>query len=356
MTYHQLIIKAKEWHSKKMPFVLFSLPESKNLLAYFQNTKEKYTTSTYDHQGFVMAPFDYDKTALIIPVAHSEFEMATLPELSSHPNQNIEIPSSDEGKQHHLKIIKEAIAEITVSETKKIVLSRKKEITLTSFDFITLANQIFTKNYNGLKYLWYHPETAIWCGTTPETLLHLNGSSFSTMSLAGTKRAYKDEAPLWTYKEIDEQNIVTSAIFDALQNITPVLKMSKAYAQKAGDLFHLRTDVTGVVRKKNAKIEKFVNALHPTPAVCGTPFESAKDFILKNEAYNRQYYTGFLGNINSEQGGSSLFVNLRSMKIVDNIATMYVGGGIIEKSDSELEWEETQNKLQTMLKVVAPML
>jgi isochorismate synthase len=356
MTYKQLIKKAKAWYDKELPFVLFCFPKSNEVLAYFQNTAAHFTTETFDQKGFVMAPFEFDKTAMMIPAAQADFESAPVPKLSMLPAHEIQIPDEHHGKEHHLNIVNAAIDEIATGRTKKIVLSRKKDIELSAFDIETLADQIFTKNYNGLKYLWYHPETALWCGTTPETLLVLKDKNFSTMSLAGTKKALSDQKAQWSYKEISEQEIVTSAIFDSLQHITQVVKMSRPYTQQAGNLVHLRTDVSGVVTRKNARILKFVKALHPTPAVCGTPFKNAKSFILTHERYNRHFYTGFLGNINCEKEGSSLFVNLRSMKIEKSMASLYVGGGIVENSDAELEWIETQNKLQTMLKVVAPML
>ena len=44
------------------------------------------------------------------------------------------------------------------------------------------------------------------------------------------------------------------------------------------------------------------------------------------------------------------------MKIEENKAHLYVGGGITFDSNPEEEWEETQNKLQTMLQVVQPIL
>lgn len=356
MTYSELANKAKNSFQEKIPFVLFSFPESKEVHAYFQNSNKKYTTDTFEEWGFVMAPFDSDQTALIIPREHSVCFDVSLPEVSSHPTTAIQIPNENKGKEHHIKMVNDAISEMSTSTTNKIVLSRKKDIKLSNFDVVTLANQIFTKDYNGLKYLWYHPETEIWCGTTPETLLNLKGENFTTMSLAGTQTIENGKNPSWTHKEEEEQNIVTHEIFDALHNITPVLKITKPYTHRAGTVAHLRTDITGVIRKKNAKIKKFVDALHPTPAVCGTPFKASKDFILKNEDYSRQFYTGFLGNINCQEDGSRLFVNLRSMKIANKIATLFVGGGILKQSDAEEEWEETQNKLQTMLKVVAPML
>lgn len=356
MTYPQVIKKAEEWYTKKMPFVLFSFPDDDQLFCLFQNSIEKFTTKTFDDHGFVMAPFDYKKEALIIPSAHATPIIITKPDVTSHTKEDIEIPNTTDGKETHLNLINEVLREIESGTAIKVVLSRKKDVKLTNFNIKTLADQIFTKSYNGLRYIWFHPETDLWCGTTPETLLKLKETSFSTISLAGTKKIIENEEVKWTSKEIQEQAIVTDSIFDSLQNITPVLKVSKPYTHKVGTLAHIRTDVSGVIRNKNARVSKFIDALHPTPAVCGTPFINAKQFILKNELYNREFYTGFLGNVKCDVVGSNLYVNLRSMKIKNNIASIFVGGGILEESNPELEWEETQNKLQTMLKVVAPML
>ncbi len=44
------------------------------------------------------------------------------------------------------------------------------------------------------------------------------------------------------------------------------------------------------------------------------------------------------------------------MKIEGNMANLYVGGGITAISNPQAEWEETQNKLQTMLHVLKPFL
>jgi len=104
--------------------------------------------------------------------------------------------------------------------------------------------------------------------------------------------------------------------------------------------------------------------LHPTPAVCGLPKESAKQFILEHEDYNREFYTGFLGELNCEttiaprsgrrnienrayavsRTSTQLYVNLRCMQLKNQQAIIYVGGGITEGSNAESEWEETVSK------------
>ena len=91
--------------------------------------------------------------------------------------------------------------------------------------------------------------------------------------------------------------------------------------------------------------------MHPTPAVCGLPKQSAKDFILQNENYNRDFYTGFLGEINI-LNKTDLFVNLRCIQIVDNIAYIYIGCGITKDSIPDKEFLETVNKSITMKRVI----
>ncbi|WP_313791385.1 chorismate-binding protein [Lacinutrix neustonica] len=112
--------------------------------------------------------------------------------------------------------------------------------------------------------------------------------------------------------------------------------------------------------------------MHPTPAVCGLPKATAKQFILENENYKREFYTGFLGELNCQERTSrntnrrnvennaynlvntvsNLYVNLRCMQLSDVQASIYVGGGITKDSMPKKEWEETVNKAETMKKVL----
>ena len=57
-------------------------------------------------------------------------------------------------------------------------------------------------------------------------------------------------------------------------------------------------------------IGELVEALHPTPAVCGLPKQEAIDFITANESIDRKYYSGYCGPWNVG-GKTALFVSLR---------------------------------------------
>ena len=98
-------------------------------------------------------------------------------------------------------------------------------------------------------------------------------------------------------------------------------------------------------------LENLIKYLHPTPAVCGLPKETAKDFILQNENYTRSYYSGYLGELNVNEN-TQLFVNLRCMEVKDAKIALYVGGGITKASIPEKEFEETVAKAMVMKKVL----
>lgn len=193
------------------------------------------------------------------------------------------------------------------------------------------------------------------------------------MSVAGTKKAEKTEPPVWTSKEIDEQQIVTDAIEAALEGKVEHLRITEVRNYRAGNLWHLKTDISGVISTgTTSSLKNIVVSLHPTPAVCGLPKEGAKNFILAHEHYDREFYSGFLGELNLKskktrsanrrnkenqaynvvKKETNLFVNLRCMRLSKSLASLFVGGGIVKDSNSESEWEETQHKSQTMLRVL----
>ncbi|EKC80440.1 protein containing Chorismate binding protein, partial [human gut metagenome] len=95
-----------------------------------------------------------------------------------------------------------------------------------------------------------------------------------------------------------------------------------------------------------------LDALYPTPAVCGIPKDEARRFILQYEHQSRKYYSGFVGPI-SPKGKTHLYVSLRCMNILDDgSCELYAGGGLLKESEMEKEWKETEAKMQTILSVL----
>ncbi len=73
---------------------------------------------------------------------------------------------------------------------------------------------------------------------------------------------------------------------------------------------------------------------------CKGAKDSTDIILLKKENYFDKLTDG------------SFFSDVRCMQIKNKHALIYVGGGITKDSDPQLEWEETVNKTQTMMRVL----
>jgi isochorismate synthase len=365
--YSDLINKAEAHFKALKPFVLYRKPKENNVIGIFQNDDAIHFVKDFSQKGFVFAPFNPEKETILLKVDERQTEEFitdnTLVKLTKEQHVD-EIQ-----KQFHIDLVEKGIEKIKQGTFKKVVLSRKLEVDTekSSFD---LFEALLSSYSNAFCYMWYHPKVGLWLGATPEILLRSENTQLKTMSLAGTKKYIENQKPNWGLKEVEEQELVTQYIAKALESEVENIKISETASVRAGNLWHLRTSVSGIMESKN--LNAIIKALHPTPAVCGLPKETAKEFILANENYDREYYTGFLGELNfkeenirdsnrknrenqvykSIKNTSSLYVNLRCMQLRNDKAYIYVGGGITNESNPEKEWDETVVKSNTMLNVV----
>ncbi|NRA91572.1 MAG: chorismate-binding protein [Psychroserpens sp.] len=272
-------------------------------------------------------------------------------------------------KKEHIQLVSNAIDVINKGTCKKIVLSRQESIDQTVKDPLSLFLRLASQYPSAFVYCWFHPEIGLWLGATPETLLALEGTRFKTMSLAGTQPYSNATNINWSSKEVEEQQLVTDFIKNQLEEVTEHLHVGESRTVQAGPLFHLRTDISGILKED---LQTVIRKLHPTPAICGLPVQKAKTFIQTNENYKRSFYTGFLGELNLELKkernknqknvennaynavlrASHLFVNLRCMEILESEIKLFVGGGITKDSIPENEWDETVNKAKVMKEVL----
>ena len=347
--------KIEDHYTGKLPFVVYCLPESNTITGYFQKNDTAYVADCFSQDGIIIAPFDCQKETLCIPAGESEVISSRFTKQLLF-QEDILIPETEDDYLKHIRLVNGAKELISGKLARKIVVTRRKETALKNFELTSLFTRLFHLFPDTFRYLWFHPKTGLWCGASPELLLKTDGLSFTTMALAGTQKVNEKRPPDWTAKEIDEQKFVVDTMTTELQKVTSVVKLSKTFTHTSGSLAHLRTDITGILKNHKATAEIISKKLHPTAAVCGTPRNEAKEFIMANEGYDREFYTGYIGPVHQGGTESQIFVNLRCIKIVDSIANIYVGGGITTGSNAEEEWQETKNKLQTMLQVLRPFL
>jgi len=352
MTFKDLIQHLDEAFKAQMPFAVYCLPDQEEVVAMIQKDRELHIPKAKE-SGFLMTSFLTDRH-LIIPLENSAHYTAELNE-DAFELEEFDGSLNKLDQSEYQELIEKALDAIEQERFSKVVLSRKYEQSLTRFDLGALVVRLMRSYKNTMRYLWYHPETGIWCGATPEVLIEVWGNTFKTMALAGTKPFHEIHSPQWTAKELAEQRYVKDAIGDRISKYTSLLKVSKTENHRAGKLVHLKTRFSGVMHKQK-NIDEMIDVLHPTPAICGTPTKIAKEFIVSNEGYDRSFYTGYLGPRCQLSKETKLFVNLRCMHIDQGVGTLYAGGGITDGSVPKDEWEETQTKLKTMLDVLAPFL
>lgn len=253
--------------------------------------------------------------------------------------------SENEQRTHHA-LVQDAIKTLQTTGLEKVVLSRKQTVQ-TPFAHHELYGRLLDAYFTANCYFFYHPKVGTWLGATPEVLLDVQNDDITTMSLAGTALFKENENHDWGAKELEEQQFVTSQILTSLKQVGATgITTQPLETVRAGAVQHLRTIINATMPYN--KHAAMVAALHPTPAICGLPTQQALDFIIKNEGYDRSFYTGYLGIVEPSVQKATYYVNLRCMQLQHHEATIYVGGGITAQSNAQAEVEETIHKSQTM--------
>jgi isochorismate synthase EntC len=114
---------------------------------------------------------------------------------------------------------------------------------------------------------------------------------------------------------------------------------------------HLSTPVHGSLTAKTHVLD-LVDALHPTPAVGGTPRGKAISFIDKLEGFDRGWYAGGVGWVDGS-GDGEYAIALRCGLIEGADAHIFAGAGIVADSDPDAELLETRLKLRPLLELLA---
>lgn len=303
-----------------------------------------------EQYGFIIAPFRASEEYPILLINSDEEQYFKIPDVVSAPEKQENIskePSS--GYSSRFDVFTNSLL---IEELDKIVLSRsisiKRDADFSPERSFYRACKRYIRSY---VYLFHTPQTGTWLGSTPEILLSGEGNHWHTVALAGTQPLQGGELPeIWDEKNREEQRLVARYIHNQLATLGIQPEEKGPYTVRAAELAHLKSDFYFSLPDNN-RLGDLLRLLHPTPAVCGLPKEKAMQFILDNEGYDRRYYSGFIGWLNPKDK-SDLYVNLRCMQIEEKQLTLYAGGGLLASSDLQEEWQETENKLLTMARII----
>lgn len=334
------------------PFAVYARPGSNTVTGIFQNTDEAFHMDDFRQKGFAFAPFSGESVCFI--PADAADVLSVVIENNNFTPAALQQPAIDPAaKTAFESLVAKSIAGIQSGTFEKLVLSRTEAVT-TGEGIIDIYQNLLTYPM-AFRYCFFHPDSGLWMGATPEQLLKVENRTLHTVALAGTQLYKEGEPAVWENKEKEEQQFVTDYIVDSLKGYASEIRRTEPYTFRAGNIVHIKTDITAELNDTGS-LKGIIHTLHPTPAVCGLPKQEAKQFLLANEGYNREFYAGYLGELNLDfatgHPKTDLFVNLRCMKVIDTTAHLYIGCGITRDSNPEKEFFETVNKSMTMRRVL----
>ncbi|MCK6577067.1 MAG: isochorismate synthase [Anaerolineae bacterium] len=254
-------------------------------------------------------------------------------------------------------LIESARSSMKAGALNKVVLARVCELRFAERVNVEGALDYLNDAYSGCYRFLFEPIPHLaFFGATPELLVRTSGKTVETMALAGSIRRggtlAEDEALgaslLADPKERHEHALVVEGIRDRLTSLTTMLDIpSEPGVLRLRNIQHLHTAICGSL-KAPCGVVPLAEALHPTPALGGSPRADALEFIRQREPVPRGWYAAPIGWIDSHLDGAFV-VAIRSAVCQNERVWLYAGAGIVADSQPQKEWEETALKFSPML-------
>lgn len=234
----------------------------------------------------------------------------------------------------------------------KSVFSRMIKGYNSSLSPINVAAQLEAIFPNAFVFLFSTPETGCWIGATPETLLNFDYRTrrIETMAYAGT-RPYAGDQP-WDEKNLRENKFVADHIIEKFRQLGIEPTISEPYSSPYGAIQHLRRDISATL-PDDLEFWQILDAINPTPALCGTPTDAAIADINRYESAPRGCYGGFVAVHHPGEYFRS-FVCLRCAQLYpDGKFEIHTGGGLTPDSNPLSEYRETEAKASLLLRALS---
>jgi isochorismate synthase len=238
------------------------------------------------------------------------------------------------------RMVEAAGASISRGQIEKVVLARSiSEPTAT--DALSWLNG--PRGARDMAFLFEPSPGLAFAGLTPELLFERTGNGVQSEALAGTdtNTTAGRARLLASDKNAREHALVVDAVADSLTPLCLQLEQTALELAPAGNLVHRLVSFRGALRPGVGNAD-LAAALHPTPAVAGTPAEAALSFLRIHEPFDRGWYAGPIGIV--EPGRTTLSVALRCGLWRGDTRIAYAGAGLVAGSRAQAEWDETEAK------------
>jgi menaquinone-specific isochorismate synthase len=255
-------------------------------------------------------------------------------------------------EERWMRAVESALGRIRSGEFRKLVLARRRRYRASAaLEPVGILARLGARESRGFRFLVEAAPGRAFLGVTPERLVSRTGGNARSEAVAGTRPRGVDaaadrllgESLQASTKDRAEHELVVERVRDALAACASTVRtdaqprlLRLAYVQ------HLQTRVHAALRAGVGDVD-LVAALHPTPAVAGSPVAAATEALRALEPFDRGLYAGPVGVVSRD--GAEIAVAIRSALVEGDVLTAFAGAGIVDGSDAAEEWRETGHKL-----------
>ncbi len=268
-------------------------------------------------------------------------------------------PVATDDRDRWTSVVEEALTRIDKGGFRKAVLARTLDLEAPEEpapDPVVILGNLRQQNPGTHLFMLEPRPGHAFLGAAPELIAHVRGDTFQASAVAGSIARGDTEAEddrlarklAASSKDREEHGIVVRSMRRRLTGLADHVEVGRQTSiLRLARIQHLERDLYAKLGP-DAHVLDLLEALHPTPAVCGHPRETARDFLRRSEPFERGWYAGPVGWFDAD-GEGAFAPGLRSAVLDEDRWRLFAGAGIVEGSDPEAEFEETRIKFRPML-------
>ena len=262
------------------------------------------------------------------------------------------------GKENFVNAVEKVQKYITAGDVMQVVPSQRLSCSFKS-DPIELYRQLRILNPSPYMYFLNLDGFAI-VGSSPEILTRVDNNNVATIRpIAGTRSRGKniqedlenEQDLLSDEKEIAEHLMLIDLGRNDLGRIAKTGSVNltdKMFIERYSHVMHIVSNVECELKEDMSSID-VLKATFPAGTLSGAPKVRAMEIIDEVETLKRNIYSGAIGNL-SWHGGMDLAIAIRTAVIKDEVLYVQAGAGIVYDSIPDMEWQETMDKAQALIK------
>ena len=323
---------------------------------------------------FVIAMARLDRTEGDVAAAYSDATQRVdqLVEQLSEPSNMLPIVDIDSKEETALPFssnfeqpqfesaVRRCVEYIEAGDVFQVVISQRLEVEVES-DPLEIYRSLRVVNPSPFMFFLRTPETTL-VGSSPEIMCRVVDGTVTLRPLAGTRRRGETEE--------QDQQLAEELLADPKERAEHVMLVDLGRndvgrvarygtvelsdvmeIERYSHVMHITSNVTGQLAEGKDAFDALVASL-PAGTVSGAPKVRAMQIIDELEPHRRGPYAGAVGYIDYV-GNMDTCIALRTLVIQGKRAYVQAGAGIVADSVPELEYQETLNKAQGLLKAIA---